>query len=252
MRLLPHCLARLSSIALALLVVPVLAEDEPQVTREASCRWAKTPPTIDGRIDEPIWEHAAVIDRFPAFWKKQDTGKGTRARFLWDAEALYFCAKMNDAELRSFGSRRNDTLWLGDVFELFFKPSETKPAYYEFQVNPKSVILELPFPMRGADFKTIAALPPSGYTAVAVVEGTLDKTGDVDRGWTVEGRIPWSAFANSGGRPAAGTSWRFALCRYDYGPDGTEPVMMSSAPLTKASFHRYEDYGLLRFEGVSR
>ena len=24
---------------------------------------------------------------------------------------------------------------------------------------------------------------------------------------------------------------------------------MSSAPLTKASFHRYEDYGKLRFEG---
>ena len=161
-------------------------------------------------------------------------------------------ATMTDAELRSFGSRRNDTLWLGDVFELFFKPNETNPAYYEFQVNPKSVILELPFPERGADFKTIAALPPSGYKAVAVVDGTLDKTGDLDRGWTVEGRIPWTAFAKSGGRPVAGTSWRFALCRYDYGPDGTEPVLMSSAPLTKPSFHRYEDYGLLKFEGLSQ
>ena len=38
---------------------PVLAEDEPQATREASCSWAKTPPTIDGRLDEPVWESAS-------------------------------------------------------------------------------------------------------------------------------------------------------------------------------------------------
>ena len=38
------------------------------------------------------------------------------------------------------------------------------------------------------------------------------------------------------------------FCRYDYGPAGTKPVLTSSAPLTRGSFHRYEDYGRLRFE----
>ena len=232
-------------------VAPARA-DEPPVTREAICRWAKTPPKIDGKLDDPVWESAALIDKFPAFWKGVDTGKTTRARLLWDRDALYFSATMTDKEMRSFGTKRNDKLWNGDVFELFFKPSVERPEYYEFQVNPKSVLLELPFPKRGAPFEEIAALPDSGFTAVATVDGTLDKPGDEDRGWTVEGRIPWSRFANTGGRPASGATWRFALCRYDYGPLGTQPVLMSSAPLTKRSFHQYEDYSALIFEGPAQ
>lgn len=221
----------------------------PPVTREAVCRRAKSPPRIDGVLDDPAWESAAVIERFPAFWKNADTGTGTRARLLWDDDALYFAATMTDAELRSFGTKRNDTLWEGDVFEMFLKPADGRPEYYEFQVNPKSVLLELPFSRRGEDFARLAALPPWGLSAVAVCDGTVDRPGDRDRGWTVEGRIPWSAFARTGGRPKPGDAWRFALCRYDYGPDGTAPVLMSSAPLTRPSFHRYEDYGRLRFEG---
>jgi hypothetical protein len=206
-------------------------------------------PVIDGKLDDPAWASAPVIDRFSAYWDHADVGSGTSARLVWDDDALYFAATMTDTELRAFGTKHNDRLWLGDVFELFFKPLADRPEYYEFQVNPRSTILELAFLYRGFDFATLAARPPMGMHAVAVVDGTLDQPGDRDRGWSVEGRIPWSIFAPTGGRPALGASWRFALCRYDYGPGKTKPVLMSSAPLTQASFHRYEDYGVLRFEG---
>jgi lysophospholipase L1-like esterase len=222
---------------------------DPPVTRRAVCRRAGTPPTIDGDPGDAVWKQAQVIEHFPAFWKGLDTGKTTQARLLWDDDALYFASEMTDAELRAYGTKRNDRLWLGDVFELFFKPSPDRPEYYEFQVNPRSVILELAFPQRGHDFQELAAKPPMGFQAVAQVQGTLDQPGNTDRGWTVEGRIPWSVFAPSGGRPRPGEAWSFALCRYDYGPEGTEPVLMSSAPLRRASFHRYEDYGTLVFEG---
>jgi hypothetical protein len=216
------------------------------------CRWTDSAPKIDGKLDDAAWKHAEVIDRFSAFWKSADTGKGTQARLLWDGDAFYFAATMTDAEIRSFGTERNDRLWNGDVFELFLKPRTDRPEYYEFQVNPKGVILELAFPRRGYDFGMLAARPPMGFRAVAVVDGTVDRAGDRDRSWTVEGRIPWSLFAPTGGRPKAGERWKFALCRYDYGPQGTEPVLMSSAPLTQPSFHRYEDYGVLRFEPEGR
>lgn len=225
------------------------ALDRPAATTDAVCRWAAKSPTIDGKLDDPVWETATVIDTFPSYWDNTPSGTGTRARLLWNHDGLYYSATMTDKELRSFGTKRNDTLWNGDVFELFFKPSDEKPAYNEFQVNPKSVILELPFRQRGEDFQKLAAAPPSGYTAMAVVDGTLDHPGDEDRGWSVEARIPWAAFANSGGEPKAGDVWKFALCRYDYGPEGTKPVLMSSAPLERPSFHRYEDYGRLHFEG---
>lgn len=237
-------------IALSMSLALLSAEGDPPVTREAVCRRADKPPVIDGKLDDPVWAKATVIEHFPSYWAKQDNGNTTRARLLWDDDALYFAATMTDSELRAFGTKHNDTLWLGDVFEIFLKPHPDRPEYYEFEFNPHSAILELPFPKRGFDFNTLAAKPSLGTQAVAVVDGTLNKPGDKDKGWSVEGRIPWSIFAGTGGKPKSGDEWRFALCRYDYGPEGTKPLTMSSAPLTEPSFHRYEDYGSLRFEGA--
>ena len=245
--------AALLALACVLTAYTVTAKAaDPAVTREAVCRWTATAPKVDGSLNDPAWAGATVIQDFPAFWKKGETGKGTRARLLWNKDALYFAAEMTDAEMRSFGTKHNDHLWNGDVFELFFKPSEKRPEYYEFQANPKSVMFEVAFPKRGADLGNFGALPALGMTVVSRVDGTLDTPGDVDKGWTVEGRIPWTTFAPTGGRPEPGAAWRFALCRYDYGPEGTKPVLMSSAPLTQLSFHHYEDYGRLTFEGPVR
>jgi hypothetical protein len=233
-----------------LLLLP--AADDPPTTHEAVCLKVASAPVLDGKLDDPAWRAVAAhaIRRFPAFWDRKPSGEGTTAFLAWDDQALYFAATMTDAEVRSFGTKRNDTIWNGDVFELFFKPSADSPRYYEFQVNPASVLLDLPFPERGHSFEALAALPPAGFEAVATVDGTLNRPGDADRSWTVEGKIPWSYFAPSGGRPRAGEVWSFALCRYDYGPDGTEPELMSSAPLTVRSFHRHEDYGKLMFQAA--
>jgi hypothetical protein len=221
------------------------------VTREAYCRWAAQPPVIDGKLDDRCWQNAVPITQFATYWTKTPRG-GTRAYLVWDDEALYYGATMTDAELRSYGTKRNDTLWDGDVFELFFKPSPTRPEYYEFQANPRELIFECAFPARGRGPKDLTTAPLLGNKAAVTLNGTLDQPGDHDTGWTVEGRVPWSAFAPSGGKPKPGDAWRFALCRYDYGPKGTKPILMSSAPLTEPSFHRYEDYGTLHFEGPRR
>src|SRR3712207_8738277 len=33
-------------------------------------------------------------------------------------------------------TEHNGTIWEDDVFEVFLKPAENKPGYYEFEVNP--------------------------------------------------------------------------------------------------------------------
>jgi hypothetical protein len=218
------------------------------VTDQAVCPWADRPPVLDGKLDDPCWKQAVPIERFASFWTKTPR-TGTRAYLVWDDQALYYAATMADTEVRAYGTTRNDTLWDGDVFELFFKPSTERPEYCEFQANPKGLIFEMAFAKRGDHPGSFRDAPVLGHEAAVVVDGSLDHPGDRDRGWTVEGRIPWTAFALAGGKPKAGASWRFAMCRYDYGPEGTKPVLMSSAPLTVSSFHRYEDYSTLRFEG---
>ena len=124
---------------------------------------------------------------------------------------------MTDSDVKAYGTHRNDVLWDGDVFEMFLKPSAERPEYFEFQANPRGLVFEMAFAGRGRHSAVFDKGPVLGNKAVAVVDGTLDHPGDKDRGWTVEGRIPWTAFALTGAKPKPGDSWLFAICRYDHG-----------------------------------
>jgi uncharacterized repeat protein (TIGR03806 family) len=217
------------------------------------CRWAEMPPVLDGRGDDPAWKDAQPIDNFYLPWLGADARASktrTRAKLLWDREYLYFLAEMEDSDLYATIKEHNGRLWENDVFELFFKPSTGKPGYYEFQVNAAGATLELFLPRRGsggydrfrndADFHLQAAVK---------LDGTLNHWQDKDKGWTVEGRIPWRDFVRTGGRPLVDEEWSFALCRYDYSADFEGPELSTCAPLSQLNFHRTEDYARLRFKG---
>jgi hypothetical protein len=226
------------------------ADDEaPPVVREAECRRAQARIKIDGIIDEVAWNKAQVLQGFSAFWDRRKAKSATKARLLWDDEYLYFCAEMEDVDLYADVKEHNGMCWTNDVFELFFKPAEDKLPYYEFQVNALNTVLEMYLPSRGAGgYQRFAPLGNLGMESAVKLDGTLNDWTDKDKGWTVEGRIPWKAFEATGGRPKPGAKWRFALCRYDYSVAYDRPDLSSTAPLTQSDFHRYEDYGVLTFK----
>ncbi len=224
----------------------------PPVVRAAECRKARGPIKLDGVLDEAAWNNAQELTDFAVFWQNRRPRTATRARLLWDDDYLYFAAQMEDSDVTALVRERNGQTWDDDVIELFLKPAEDRPAYYEFQVNAANTPLEMFLPSRGAGgYHRFAQAATSriGLQSAVVVDGTLNKWDDKDKGWTVEGRIPWKGFAPTGGRPQVGDRWRFALCRYDYSVAFESPELSSTAPLTQSSFHRYEDYGVLTFVG---
>jgi hypothetical protein len=228
----------------------VADKDEVAVVRKAECRWAAGPIRVNGVIDDVAWDSAQELRDFAVFWDRRKPRTSTAARLLWDRNYLYFCAEMEDADLYATVTEHNGMTWTNDVFELFFKPSDKKLAYYEFQVNAANTRLELFFPSRGAGgYARFAPLTKLGMESAVKLRGTLNNWEDRDKGWTVEGRIPWTAFKPTGGRPKPGEKWRFALCRYDYSVTLDRPELSSTAPLTESDFHRYEDYGELTFVG---
>lgn len=201
------------------------------------CRRTATAPPPFGHGD---WQRATPIEHFFTAWEPASRAAQprTRARLLWDDDYLYFSAEMADDELISASTEDGAKLWLGDVFELFFKPSADRPGYYEFQVNPAGARLNMYLPHRTRD----------GYERWHLARA-FDWVVDVrtgDGGWNATGRIPWSDFAPTGGKPQSGDTWKFALCRYDYG-SGRPPLLTSTAPLTRADFHRYEEWGDVTF-----
>jgi glucose/arabinose dehydrogenase len=235
--------------------VGIAEEERPPRDLEFVCRFASGPITIDGKADEEAWKSAELIDYFYQPWRK-DAAKAqtaTKARLLWDRENLYFFAEMDDADLYADVKEHDGMTWDNDVFELFFKPADEKPGYYEFQVSAANTVMDMFLPRRGAGgYKRFIADGDFHIESKVALRGTLNKWSDRDQGWSVEGKIPWRDFVRTGGRPNVDERWKFTLCRYDYSVDFEGPALSVCAPLDSLphpDFHHFEDYATLRFAG---
>ncbi len=235
----------------AFISAALMAQDQ-KATPPFECRWAGGAIEIDGKGDDPDWQHAQVIDNFALPWLKENAHPAktsTKAKLLWDRENLYFFADLEDHDLFADISEHDGRTWNNDVFELFFRPTDDKPGYYEFQVNALGTTLDIFFPKRGAKFEEVKGEGEFRWKTAVIRRGTLDPRTDRDEGWSVEGRIPWSDLMHTGGRPAIGEVWRFALCRYDYTLN-QKPELSTCAPLSQPSFHLLDDYARLKFVGM--
>jgi len=215
------------------------------------CRWADSPIKVDGSADDAAWANAQTITDFRLPWlkdKPQTPRMKSSAKLLWDHDALYFYAEMDDADLSAKVTQHDGTAWEDDVFELFFKPAADKTGYYEFEVNAANTILDMFIPLREKiNYPKFASEPPFKLETVVKLRGTLNNPADKDQGWSVEGKIIWRNFLPTGGRPNTNEIWAFALCRGDTnsGPEGNE--LTTNAPLSVLSFHRHEEYLPLKF-----
>ncbi len=157
---------------------------------------------------------------------------------------------MDDADLYADVKEHDGHCWDNDVFELFFKPDDDKPGYYEFQANALGTKLDMFLPRRGAGGYPRFKSDGEFHMKVAVkLRGSLNDWRDKDNGWSVEGSIAWTDFLRTGGKPEAGDTWKFALCRYDYSVDFEGPELSTCAPLSMQNFHHWEDYAPIKFVG---
>ena len=228
------------------------------------CRFASGPIAVDGRLDEPAWQKAAVIDTFYPYQPEDAASLSpTKARLLWDKDHLYLAVECGDKDVWSFSDQPDDDMWNGDVAEFFIKPSVDKPIYYEFVIAANATLYDARYPSRGAGGANRFKGWSSNAKIASVIAGTDGDWRDDDQGYTVEAAIPLAAFDEAGrsaasakpnvssaGRPAAGDTWTFGIFRYDYSKEYEDPLLMMSIPEAPGhGFHSYEGYGLLVFEG---
>ncbi|MDB6173877.1 MAG: hypothetical protein JWL59_3188 [Chthoniobacteraceae bacterium] len=214
------------------------------------CRWAATPPQIDGEGGDAVWQQASFVENFSQPWLKEAPAikEGTRVKLLWDREWLYFYAEMKDADVCADVFTHNGRLWENDVVELFFRPSKKHAGYFEFEVNPAGAVFDAFFPKAGSwrDPEQVGR-GEFHVEAKVAINGTLNRHGDTDIGWTVEGRIPWSDFNPAGGRPVPGEIWQMNLARVNGAAPNSE--LSSTAMLKEPSFHRTDEFTPIRFVG---
>ena len=128
------------------------------------------------------------------------------------------------------------------------------PGYYEFQVNAAGAVFDAFFPKRGAgDFQMLKKAGSFHIDAKVNLRARSipAATGTPDGRW--RGRIPWTDFVRTGGRPVPGEEWTFNLCRFDFHKDRKEPEPSCVAPIREKKlasyFHQIEDFATLRFVG---
>lgn len=124
--------------------------------------------TIDGDVTEPAWRSAL---------KGRLEGPRCAARGRWylgyDYSALYFATEIEDIDICGAHTERGAPVWGDDHVQLHID------NLYVFSFSPAGGQVSLP---RGHIIDSAVK-----------VDGTLNYSGDRDRGWSVEARIPWEA-----------------------------------------------------------
>ena len=216
------------------------------------CRFTDDPVAVDGRLDEPAWQEAVVIEGFSMPWlgeAARTPARATRARLLWDRRSLYVAAEMEDGDLYADVAEHDGETTRNDVFEVHLVPAAAKPACYEFHVTPANTLLDLFVPRRGHEARFLRAREFHVKSAVGL-RGSLNRAGDTDEGWTCEIGIPWADLMATGGRPEPGDEWRFLLARRDFDVTRETPELSTSVSRwggTEPNFRRSDDYVTLRF-----
>jgi len=165
------------------------------------------------------------------------------ARIGATEEGLSIVVRYEDSDIFSTATANQQKMWtLGDVAEVFIKPGLDRSDYWEIHVTPNGFLMDLHIPSR-------AGMQSGEHTweeIIAPESGTRYQVHVADGVWLAEYSIPWSAFGLDG-IPESGTTWQFAVCRYNYNGGLENEELSSTAPLEKASYHRYEDYDNLIF-----
>ena len=249
-------LIQLSMACLLLTGIAAHAQDVPTYT----CRKSATPPKIDGMAGDEVWSLAESAQLFDVedLTRQKQHSRPTGAKMLWDDDHLYFLFTMEDGDVWSTLTERDDQIWREEAVEIYLDPDGDGLDYAEIEINPLNAIFDLllskPWRARGRGFSEWS---PEFASAVQV-DGTLNDPSDADKGWTVEVALPWAALATDirdvmhgmALPPKVGDQWRLNLYRFERIRENgsvvtSEPSAWSTVGVN--DFHRPDRFGYLSF-----
>ena len=220
-------------------------------------------PAVDGLLDERVWGHAPWSEPFTdieADLRPQPLFE-TRMRMLWDDEALYIAARLEEPHVWATITQHDAVIYHDNDFEVFLDPSGRGHHYVELEVNPLNTTwdLLLTHPYRSGGM-AISGWEFEGLRTAVHVDGSLNDSRDTDTGWNVEIAIPWNSMRDVAGvvlPPRDGDQWRINFSRVEWQhtvvdgdyrkiPDTPEYNWVWS-PQGVIDMHRPERWGVLQF-----
>lgn len=183
--------------------------------------YVKTPPIIDGDVNEPIWQQARWTDDFVDIEGdlKPKPALQTNVKMLWDDSCLYIAAQIRDPHVWATLTHHDDIIFRDNDFEVFLDPHNTTHQYFEIEYNALNTVFDLFLnkPYRNGGTAMIN-WDVEGLRSAVKIQETLNDPSDIDRGWTVEMAIPFKAVSigNNVEVPGDGTLWRINFSRVEW------------------------------------
>ena len=179
---------------------------------------------IDGQLKEADWAQAPNTKDFVDIeGSLQPTPPlKSSAKLLWNKDYLYIAMVMEEPHLWATLKDRDAIIFQDDAFEIFIDPDGDGHNYCEIQVNAFNAVWDLllskPYRIgKGPHAKTTWDV--DGIQTAVSLNGTLNNPTDIDKSWTVEMAIPWSAMkeiSTTNTPPKNGDQWRMNLSRVDW------------------------------------
>ena len=144
-----------------------------------------TPPVIDGKLDEAIWQTADVITDFHQIRPGDGAtpSEPTEVYLLYDDDAFYIGARMHDSEpqlILAPTGRHGQGLGPDDRLVVILDPFNTGRSGYRFETNANGV-------RHDALYTNINSFQ-SDWTVIWDTAATIDETG-----WVAEMAIPFKS-----------------------------------------------------------
>lgn len=177
--------------------------------------------SIDGKANEPSWSNAEWSSDFIDIEGMKIPEYKTQMKILWDDTYLYFFAQMEEPHIWGTLKQRDTVIFYNNDFEIFIDPDGDTHNYMEFEMNALNTVWDLfltkPYRNQG---KVLDSWDIQGLKSAVHVDGTLNRSNDIDRGWSVEIAIPWSVLteASNSKDPPENQFWRinFSRVNWDY------------------------------------
>lgn len=210
-------------------------------------------PLIDGKLDEAVWKQAVWSSAFMDMVDGSPVWLRTEVALLWDAAHLYLAMRMDEPWLEATIQERDGPVYRDPDMELFIAGAN---AYWELEVNALGTVYDVfwiwrdalgpgkpygphnPEVWQEAGRKTMllsgigSHVHPrgervgfidanlEGLQSAVQLRGSLNKSDDIDQGWSVEIAIPWENLApllQGEGRtlpPVPGDIWPMNISRF--------------------------------------
>jgi hypothetical protein len=208
-----------------------------------------TPPVIDGDLSDNVWKLAPSTGKFLTYNNRISRVR-TEARIVWDDKYLYVAFDMDDNDIFSKYSKRDDPLFKQEAVELFIDANRNRKDYIELQVNPQGAIFD-------SFFTTYRRPRPwgrlsynSGMLVKVKVRGTVNQRRDRDKGWSVEFRLPLARLKPMNNLPPKdGDEWSINMYRLERSRyTGWEDHAWSPVTTGRGGdYHSLHRFGTLRF-----